>query len=637
MIYLARGLFVIRDDKVGIVTRKMGSTTMPQGQIIARNGEIGIQADYLMPGLYWRFPLYWRVEKVDLVEIGSREVGVVSSIDGLPLQEGRIYGNQVECNGFQDAKMFLDNGGRKGPQIAILKPGKHRINTMVFSIKKELATIIPEKKIGEVIAEDGIPLPPKYMIAPKPRVASADGENPDRITIFENGQAFLDSGGYRGPQEETLQPGIYYVHPGLFKVILEDVSEVAPGYVAVIRSNIGLDIAVETKIQTPSPVDVIPNFEQPIHEKDEVVLAHDISTRGIQAQAILPGIYNMNKLALTAYPVPTSAITIDWAAEEKAARERHSARVEEFFQFAELKVMSKDGFGLDVGVKVVIRIKPEFAPYVIARFGTVANLINQIVHPLIDSVFRNNAGEKEALDFVSKRETLQDEALEIAKKYFEQYHVEAQKLLIGYINVPEELLKTQTAKQIAAQKQKQFIEEAKAENDRIDVESKKAQANKQGDVMASQLLINIATNEADAARMRAAGKRDATTEEAKGESFRIRTVGEATADAYRAQAEVIGPQNLAAVQIMERVASGHVKVVPDISVVSGPDSNGVGNLFATLFSVNQVEILKNTKVKIAEEPVVKKDDDTPPGLSGSGPEDQILSGDNTPEAGSSSV
>ncbi len=57
------GLALIRDSEVGIVTRLMLGKTMPQGQVIARNGEVGVQADTLMPGLYWRMPLVWKIEK----------------------------------------------------------------------------------------------------------------------------------------------------------------------------------------------------------------------------------------------------------------------------------------------------------------------------------------------------------------------------------------------------------------------------------------------------------------------------------------------------------------------------------------------------------------------------------------------
>ena len=111
---------------------------MPDGQIIARDGEIGIQARTLMPGLYWRLPIIWSFAKVPVVSIDS--VGLVESIDGEPLPKGRVLGDEVECNQFQDAEMFLTNHGKKGPQVGILRPGTYRINTRLFVIKKAGST-----------------------------------------------------------------------------------------------------------------------------------------------------------------------------------------------------------------------------------------------------------------------------------------------------------------------------------------------------------------------------------------------------------------------------------------------------------------------------------------------------------------
>jgi regulator of protease activity HflC (stomatin/prohibitin superfamily) len=125
-------------------------------------------------------------------------------------------------------------------------------------------------------------------------------------------------------------------------------------------------------------------------------------------------------------------------------------------------VTSKDGFQLEVNVRMVIRIQPGNAAYIIARFGSVANLIDQIVHPLIDSSFRNKAGEKKAIDFFQSRTDLQTEALAHAKDRFSEYNVEAQNLLIAYIDIPKDLLDTQTKKEIANQQQAQYDQEAMA-------------------------------------------------------------------------------------------------------------------------------------------------------------------------------
>ncbi len=86
---------------------------MPPGQVIARNGEVGIQTDTVMPGIYWFNPLIWKIEKEQIITIEETEIGTIESIDGEPIPKGRLLGDAVECNQFQDAKMFLDGGGKK--------------------------------------------------------------------------------------------------------------------------------------------------------------------------------------------------------------------------------------------------------------------------------------------------------------------------------------------------------------------------------------------------------------------------------------------------------------------------------------------------------------------------------------------
>ena len=600
--FIVAGFALIKDDQVGILIKKMFGRKMKEGQIISREGEIGIQANILMPGLYWRIPIIWKIKKVSVTVINPGEIGCVESVDGYPISPGRLLGDEVECNSFQDAKKFLDNGGRRGPQVGILLPGTYRINTEVFSVTKKPAISISNEKVGVVVAMDGIPLPSGFVIAPKP-CETATKEYPEarQHNFFQNGQAFLNSGGYRGPQLETLQPGEYYINPLLFSVEERNITDVPPGYVVVVRSNIGKEL--EKSSAVPAETSLSPDLKQPIHEVSEVMLVTDRNKRGIWREPIAPGRYNINPYALTRYFVPTSAVTIDWAsrsevredssrwngpivAEDEKRRkpiERQKELIEkdratEFFKFSQLKVTSKDGFQLEVDVRMVIRIRPENASFVIARFGSVANLIEQIVHPLIDSSFRNKAGEKKAIDFVQSRTTLQQEALERARQEFGQYHVEAQNLLIAYIDVDKSLLDTQTKKEIAVQQQQQYQQEAAAEQERIQVQERKARADKQADVVAAKLSIDIATDKAEAVRKEAEGIRDATKTKADGSAYEQREVGKGTADAFKFQSDVIGPARLALLRVLEQVASGKVKITPDV-FVSGADGQN-GNLFS---------------------------------------------------------
>jgi regulator of protease activity HflC (stomatin/prohibitin superfamily) len=584
------GLRLIKANEVGILTKNMLGKKMPEGRILAREGEIGVQAKTLMPGLYWKMPIVWSFSKVPVVTIDVESVGVVESIDGEPLPKGRVLGDEVECNQFQDAMMFLSNHGRKGPQIGILRPGTYRINTKLFIITKSPAIRLAENTIGIAIAKDGIPLPSGYIIAPK--AMKTDGTEVDH-KFFQNGQMFIDGNGYRGPQLDTLQPGKYYINPLLFDIKAEYVAEVAPGYVAVIRSNVGMQL--DRAQEGPKTTTGEGKMGGPIHEDVEKLLITEKNTRGIWREPVAPGKYNLNTVAFTPYLVPTSAVTIDWASEGRIGTEVKGVKMEQakdagvLYKFDPLKVTSKDGFQLEVNVRMVIRIQPGNAAYIIARFGSVVNLIDQIVHPLIDSSFRNKAGEKKAIDFFQSRTDLQTAALTHAKENFAEYNVEAQNLLIAYIDIPKELLDTQTKKEIANQQQAQYDQEAMAQEKRIAVMEKSSRADKQKDVIDAKLSIDINNDraeakvrEADGDRrsviLRAQGTKESTILVADGNSYQSRIEGDGIAAAYNSQKEAIGQQNVAVIKLIQEIAAGKIQIVPQI-LVEGGQGNSSGNLF----------------------------------------------------------
>jgi len=588
VIFFFSGLRLIKANEVGILTKNMLGKKMPEGQIIARQNEIGIQARTLMPGLYWKLPFVWSFSKVPVVTIDADSIGMVEAIDGEPLPKGRVLGDEFESNQFQDAVMFFSNHGKKGPQVGILRPGTYRINTKLFNITKAKAIRIAENTVGIAIARDGIPLPPGYIIAPK--ATSKEGLVVDH-KFYQNGQLFIDGNGYRGPQLDTLQPGLYYINPLLFDIKVEYVAEVLPGYVAVIRSNVGLDL--EKIPDGPRASTGEGKLGGPVHEDVEKILITDKYTRGIWNEPIAPGKYNLNTIAFTPYQVPTSAVTIDWASEGRIGTEVKGVKPEAkdagvLYKFDPLKVTSKDGFQLEVNVRMVIRIQPANAAYIIARFGSVANLIDQIVHPLIDSSFRNKAGEKKAIDFFQSRTDLQTEALAHAKAVFSEYNVEAQNLLIAYIDIPKDLLDTQTRKEIANQQQAQYDQEALAQEKRIAVMEKSSRADKQKDVIDARLSIDINNDraeakvkEADGDRravvLRAQGTKESTILVADGNAYQSRIEGEGVAAAYDSQKNAIGQQNVAVIKLIQEIAAGKIQIVPQI-LVSGGDGNNSGNL-----------------------------------------------------------
>src|SRR4029077_18728145 len=119
--------------------------------------------------------------------------------------------------------------------------------------------------------------------------------------------------------------------------------------------------------------------------------------------------------------------------------------------FNPLSIVSKDGFEMTISVKVIIRVLPQQAPHMVARIGTIDNLIEHVIHPLIDSSFRNQASSSEAMKFMQDRHEEQTKAEEHIAEELEKYHVLCVSVLICQIVLPERLMETLTNKVVASQ------------------------------------------------------------------------------------------------------------------------------------------------------------------------------------------
>src|SRR3989454_5550165 len=164
LVVFLKGLYLIRAGEVGVLVKRLGGRKMPAGQVIARHGEIGTQAATLMPGLYWRMPVVWSMRRSKVVQVGETEIATVEAIDGRPLPKGRLLGDEVECNQFQDGEAFLDNGGVKGPHVAIIPPRADPINPFLFYVAKQPATEVAAREGGGGTPPNGPPPPPKVIV-----------------------------------------------------------------------------------------------------------------------------------------------------------------------------------------------------------------------------------------------------------------------------------------------------------------------------------------------------------------------------------------------------------------------------------------------------------------------------------------
>ena len=575
---------------------------------IKRGGVKGIQLRTLPPGLWPIHPYLFRVSVTKTTVIPQGKVGIVTSADGTQLDPGRLLAKSIDNHrNFQDAEQFIASGGQKGPQVDILTPGTYRILTDstplegggerkpgLFFVRLMDATMIQENQIGLVEALDGATLDPRDYVA-----TQVEGHD-----NFQDGNEFIGHGGQRGPQKDILLPGTYYVNSMLFKVIPESAKEIKPGEVAVIVSNVGKDPSEEvrramaTKIRERlereeqeqvalvsariNDLDTVAEIKQDLALNDPADRrldqgAHEAYVvpagfRGIQETVVGPGRYYVNTLAVTPIVIPTTNQTVEWTSGEVANT------------FNPFEVISKDGFTMQLEVRVVFRIKPEDAPFMVAKIGSVDRLIQNVMHPLIDSIFRNQASESSAMAYLQNRHEEQERAEARVRAHLLKYHVDVVNVLICHIHLPEDLMKTQTEKILAEQKQHMFNAQREAEERRIQLERTKAQADNQVKLMEATVGVEIAGKRSEQRKAEGEGEASYISATGRAEAEKVRLMGEAQGVAYAEQVNAIGAQGVALVETLRVIGEKGVRITPDV-MASGGSGDGGGNI-GTLLLLN---------------------------------------------------
>src|SRR5512132_2386016 len=169
LIIFSKILVNVGAREIAIKERRYFGAKMPPGRVVATEGEVGIQADVLKPGLHFiKYPFEKIIRKVPLIEIGADEMGIIEAVDGEPMPPGRIFAPdraQNAHNNFQDPIAFIKRGGVKGIQLRTLPPGLWPIHPYLFRVSVAKATLVPQGKIGIVTSADGAELDPGRLLA----------------------------------------------------------------------------------------------------------------------------------------------------------------------------------------------------------------------------------------------------------------------------------------------------------------------------------------------------------------------------------------------------------------------------------------------------------------------------------------
>ncbi len=560
----------IREDQVGVVVKKFSrGKSLPEGRVVALEGEAGYQARSLAPGLYFGYwPWQYKIEKHGITVIEPGNLGLVIANDGAPIPVDRVLADTVECSFFQDPEKFLRNGGQKGRQSAVLTAGFYRINPVLFNVIPNVKiTKIESDKVGIVTVLDGSPMPVGQMAA---KVTQGHDD-------FQNPEAFIRAGGVRGLQEQIILAGTYNINPWFCEIEEHPLFEVPIGNVGVVVSFVGDDSSDISGAQ---------------FTHGNIVRR---GSKGVWDEPLYPGKHPLNPRIMKIELVPTTNIVLNWAS---ARTESH--KLDE--KLSTITVRSQDGFMFNLDVSQIINIGATKAPWVISRMGSVRNLVNQVLEPIVGNYFRNSAQNYTVLDFLSHRSERQSEARQHISDAIQQYDVQSVDTLIGDINPPQELMATLIARKIAEEQQKTFVTEEKTQRTRQELERQKALAEKQKELVNSEQDVRVAEMRANAAIQQANGESQAVARKAEGEALAkrsiglaeaevaaikgrnegeaIRAVGLAKADAYKQGVEAMGT-NYGLLQIFSVLAEKNIRLTPDV-LVSGSGGGSSDGLLAVV-------------------------------------------------------
>lgn len=584
---LLLGLRYIRNDRIGIVEKRLSRRGSVTSGLIALEGEAGYQPQVLRGGLHWLMPLQYAVHTAPLVNIPQGRIGYVFARDGRALEPTQALASNVSAGDFTDAAAFLREGGQRGPQRKILREGTYAVNLaqfvvftrdQVYSLAladeeertcRETVGVLAAREgfepvvlmgeadeVGIVTVHDGPALKDGDIIAP------IVGESPEAShNSFQDPEKFLAAGGRRGRQLQVLVEGTYYVNR-LFATVERIAKTVVDvGTVGVVVSYTGEAGA---------------DLSGADYKHGELVRR---GQRGVWAEALLPGKYPFNAYAGKVVLVPTTNFILKWIRAESG-----SHRFDE--NLAEVSLITKDAFEPSLPLSVVVHIDYRKAPLVIQRFGDIRKLVEQTLDPMVSAYFKNVGQMRTLIQLIQDRSAIQDAASREMKEKFAHYNLELEEVLIGTPRSSEgdtrieEILVQLRSRQIATEQVETYARQEAAAAKERELREARARAERQTALTESELSIAIQANEGRAEYQRSLQKAAQVRALAEAESEKLARLGLGQAIAIEEQVRAYGgPQFQLTQQVMgrfaEAVQASGVDLVPKIVIGAG-GGNGNG-------------------------------------------------------------
>lgn len=604
------GIRYIPHDRIGVVEKLWSkSGSLEEGKIIALRGEAGIQADILRGGIHQGYyPWQYRIHKLPLVCVGEGKIGYVYARDGSPLYPTQTLGRSIDCNHFQNAAAFLENGGQRGRQRAILREGVFAINSALFvviteervfdgiggadkegqfqewqhdlaeidgfspvviggvgvvSIRESLHDVVGTQltsndTIGVVTVHDGESIATGEIIAPE--ITAEPSHN-----YFQDPEVFLNRGGKRGKQLQVLTDGTFFINRWFATVEIKPKTLIPIGYVGVVVSYYG-----------SKGTDV---SGQSFRYGEQV----ECNQRGVWRQALVPGKYALNPYAMKVELVPTVNFVLRWITGQVETHQYDK-------DLMSVELITADGYEPVLPLSLVLHIDYEKASSVVQRFGDVRRLISQTLDPILTAYFRDVAQSSNMLDLLTKREEIQNRATAELGRRFKDYDINCVAVLIGRpeskpgitgADPIDQLFDQLRLRRLAEEQKETFVRQQEAAMQLKELNEATAIAEKQAELTQTKINIEVAGNRgaAQLAEAKSLAQRDIELAQGQskaqellghGEAAKTSQIGLAEASVSLEKVRAFGDPRIYALSILaDKLSKSAQPLVPERLFVTG--------------------------------------------------------------------
>lgn len=370
--------FYVRPDEMAIITARVGDP-LPPGEILAKPGQQGVQADVLGEGRHFRNPWLYDHEIRPVINIVPGKMGIVTAKVGEDLPPGE----------------FLARPGQKGIWRTVLGPGKHRMNPFGYDVEVVDAISIPIGYVGVVTGLSG-------EQAPTGEFAGAN---------------------QKGVRKDVLQPGLYYLNPKELKC---DVLEIGVNQVSLLTERGG---QVITKSQLASQNKAIERLTDNVLEQQQQK-RKDYIVSNARAGSQL---FDIQQADAQVAQVDRQGRPVVRDMQSNYATLNLNQQV---------NFPSRDGFEIGLDMTVEFELQPANIAAIYQSYGDLPAVVDKIIMPQILSVSRIKGSGYQAKDFIvgEGREKFQTALTEALAKILADKKIIVHNALIRHVNVPVQIL-----------------------------------------------------------------------------------------------------------------------------------------------------------------------------------------------------